>query len=216
MMRTRKHFMFGALVIAVALAVPLLAATLDDGRLEVSWFADDAKFREVDEIDYFWVTEGFDIVGHTLHFVKWPEPSFVGPKAKDRDVNDIRLAKSMAATMAEAFSDSFAKAYGDKLKTSLEDGDIRVEGRIVDCSTGSTAAKMIVGFGAGAGNTTIDLRFIDVATGKTFAGLHHRCVSGTNWSSTDSKFYKWIEKATNVMSKWGMARLYDKGKLAKK
>ena len=52
----------------LALAAPLFAATLDDGKLEVSWFSDDAVFREADEIDYLWVSEGFDLDGKSLQF----------------------------------------------------------------------------------------------------------------------------------------------------
>ncbi|HNX48520.1 MAG TPA: DUF4410 domain-containing protein [Thermoanaerobaculaceae bacterium] len=199
----------------LALAAPLAAATLDDGKLEISWFSDGATFREADEIDYLWVSEGFDLDGKSLHFKAWPEPTFLGPKASERDEKDHRLAKMMSSTMNEVFSSAFAKAYGDRIKTSYESGDILVEGRVVDCSTGNTAAKMWVGFGAGAGNTTIDVRFVDVASGKALAGFHHRVVSGTSWSTTDGKFFNWIEEITENMAKTGLPKLYAKGKKVK-
>jgi len=199
----------------LALAAPLLAATLDKGKLEVSWFSDDAIFREADEIDYLWVSEGFELDGKLLLFKPWPAPEFLGPKASERDEKDHQLAKMMSSTMHEVFASAFAKAYGDRIKTSFESGDILVEGRIVDSSTGSTAAKMWVGFGAGAGNTTIDVRFVDAASGKVLAGFHHRVVSGTSWSTTEGKFFNWVDETAESFAKKGFQKLYAKGKKVK-
>ena len=199
----------------LALAAPLFAATLDKGKLEVSWFSDDAVFREADEIDYLWVSEGFELDGKSLHFKPWPAPEFLGPKASERDEKDHQLAKMMSSTMHEVFASAFAKAYGDRIKTSFESGDILVEGRIVDSSTGSTAAKMWVGFGAGAGNTTIDVRFVDATSGKVLAGFHHRVVSGTSWSTTEGKFFNWVEDTAESFAKKGFQKLYAKGKKVK-
>jgi Domain of unknown function (DUF4410) len=214
-MRLRSPFtcMWCAAVLAVA--APLLSATLDDGKLQVSWFSDDAVFREADDIDYLWVSEGFEPDGRSFLFKQWPAPEFLGPKASERDEKDHQLAKMMSSTMHEVFSSAFAKAYGDRVKTSLESGDILVEGRIVDCSTGSTAAKMWVGFGAGAGNTTIDVRFVDAKSGKSLAGFHHRVVSGTGWSTTDGKFFNWVEDTAKNFAKKGFQKLYAKGKKVK-
>jgi curli biogenesis system outer membrane secretion channel CsgG len=199
----------------LALAAPLFAATLDKGKLEVSWFSDDGVFREADEIDYLWVSEGFELDAKSLHFKPWPAPEFLGPKASERDEKDHQLAKMMSSTMHEVFASAFAKAYGDRIKTSVETGDILVEGRIVDSSTGSTAAKMWVGFGAGAGNTTIDVRFVDAASGKVLAGFHHRVVSGTSWSTTEGKFFNWVDETAESFAKKGMQKLYAKGKKVK-
>jgi hypothetical protein len=211
-MRLRSLLTWVWCIAVLPLAAPLFAATLDKGKLEVSWFSDDAVFREADEIDYLWVSEGFELDGKSLHFKQWPAPEFLGPKASERDEKDHRLAKMMSSTMHEVFSSAFAKAYGDRIKTSLDSGDILVEGRIVDSSTGSTAAKMLVGWGAGAGNTTIDVRFVDAKSGKALAGFHHRVVSGTTWSTTEGKFFNWVEDTAKNLAKKGFQKLYAKGK----
>jgi hypothetical protein len=214
-MRLRSSLTCVWCIAVLALAAPLFAATLDKGKLEVSWFSDDAVFREADEIDYLWVSEGFELEGKSLHFKPWPTPEFLGPKASERDEKDHRLAKMMSSTMHEAFANAFVKAYGARIKTSFDGGDILVEGRIVDSSTGSTAAKMWVGFGAGAGNTTIDVRFVDATSGKVLAGFHHRVVSGTNWSTTEGKFFNWVEDTAENFAKKGIQKLYAKGKKVK-
>lgn len=208
-----------SLILLAALALPASLvgsdAALDKGLLVPSWFGAAGQFRESDNIDYLWVKEGFEIDGHTFHFVDWPEPDFQGGAARDRDENDRRLARQLNAEMARLFHDVLGRAWTGRATTSMSGGDVRVEGRIVDCSTGSVAAKAIVGFGAGAGNTTLDLKLTDAGTGELLAALHHRVVSGTNWSTTDSKLVKWVEKVGQEVGKKGLQETYRKAKPVK-
>lgn len=207
-MSLRKAAALSALLLA---PTPLAAGSLDEGKLDPAWFGGVSEFREADEIDYLWVAPGFSLDGKKVRFVEWPEPEFLGPKAAERDAGDQRLARQMSSTMHELFRDSFAGAFGGRIRVVDADEDLRVEGRIVDCSTGAVAAKVLVGFGAGSGSTTVDLRFVDAATGETKMAIHHRAVSGTTWSTTDSKFVKWAEELAEEGAKKGFERLYAKG-----
>lgn len=185
---------------------------LDEGLLDTQWFGGGMAFVEQDEVDYLWVKEGFDFSGKTLHFLPWPEPErFLGEKGTERDENDYRLARQMAADMHRSFADTFNRNFPADLPASADEGEIEVEGRIVDCSTGSTAAKVLVGFGAGSGNTTIDLKFTDKASGQVVAAIHHRVVSGTSWSTTDSKFFKWVKKLGKDLTSEGWSGYYRSG-----
>jgi hypothetical protein len=197
--------------------VPLAAAqksqpqVLDDGRLIKDWFGQDVEFRETDDIDYLWVKPGFSLDGRSLHFAGWPTPEFIGPDAASRDTKDKRLAQDMAEEMADVFATAFSNAFGSRLQVSQSSGDVLVEGRVVDCTTGSTAAKVWVGFGAGSGATTIDVRFKDAASGDLLMAIHHRVVSGTTWSTTDSKFVDWVDETAELLAKKGAEALYKKG-----
>ncbi len=184
-----------------------VSGTLDDGLLVVSWFSEQPLvFRETDDIDYLWVREGFAIDGKSFHVTEWPAPEI----PEDRDAKDRRLANQMNRDMATLFADVFGQEW-QQAEVSLDGGDIEVAGRIVDSSTGSTAAKVFVGFGAGSGNTTIDLKFTDKTTGELLVALHHRVVSGSTWSTTDSKFVNWTAELAEEIAKKGFARLYEKG-----
>lgn len=185
---------------------------LDDGKLDPTWFGEGLEFREAKKVDYLWVKEGFSMDGHKLHFLEWPSPEFIGEDAADRDGEDQRLASHMARDMPEILQEEAELAFKDRAGSSLTEGDVEVHGRIVDCSTGNVAAKVIVGFGAGAGNTTIDLKFVDKKSGELLLGLHHRVVSGTTWSTTDSKFTKWAGDIWFLAAKEGWEKLYQKGK----
>ncbi len=184
---------------------------LDDGRLIKSWYGQDIEFRETDDIDYLWVKPGFSLDGRSLHFAAWPAPEFLGSDASERDTKDKRLAQDMNEEMSDVFARAFSNAFGSRLSVSQSEGDVRVEGRIVDCSTGSEAAKFWVGMGAGSGSTTIDVRFEDAASGELLMAIHHRVVSGTTWSTTDSKFVDWVDETADLLSKKGAEALYKKG-----
>jgi hypothetical protein len=205
--KKKKNKSSGSLTVATS--------PLDEGRLDPSWFGGGMAFVQQEEIDYFWVKEGYDFSGKTFHFKQWPEPEkFLGEAGAERDENDFRLARQMAGDMHQSFADTFERNFGSDLPSSTKDGEIAVEGRIVDCSTGNTAAKMLVGFGAGSGNTTIDLKFTDKATGEVVAALHHRVVSGTSWSTTDSKFFKWVKKMGKEIVDDGWYGHYQGGRAA--
>ena len=183
---------------------------MDDGKLVPSYFGEGLEFRETDKVDYLWVKNGFEMIGGSLHFAEWPEHEFVGEAAEKRDEDDHRLARMLTGEMARSFVAAFNEEFPGA-GASLTEGAVLVEGRIVDCSTGSNAAKVWVGFGAGAGNTTIDLRFTDKETGELLAAIHHRVVSGTSWSTTESKFTKWISKLAKEIRKEGLWNLYAGG-----
>ena len=209
---TRRSVLLALSCLILLVALGASAATWDEGKLHTDWFGKDVPFHEAEEIDYIWVKDGFSLDGHTLHFVEWADYEFLGEKAGERDEKDHRLARQMNGDMHNLFHDS----WGENLKgadVSLDSGDVKVEGRIVDCSTGSTAAKVLVGFGAGSGNTTIDIKFTDAKSGELLVALHHRVVSGTSWSTTDSKFVKWTKKfAKEANGECGLYGLYDSGK----
>lgn len=200
------------LLLCATLAAPLLGeGPLDEGRLDPAWFGSGLEFREVDEIDYLWVRDGFALDGKKLRFAPWPEPEFLGAKASERDTKDERLADEMNATMHRVFAEAFANAFEKRIEVVEAGEEIRVDGRIVDCSTGAVAAKLLVGFGAGAGSTTVDLKLVDAATGDLLLAIHHRSVSGTHWSTTDSKFVDWADEMAEEGAKKGFAKLYAKG-----
>jgi len=204
------------LAIALALltsAAPL--AALDEGKLDPSWFGAVPEFREADEIDYLWVKPGFSFEGKKVRFDAWQEASFLGEKASERDAKDKRLANDLTGQMPELFAEAFENALGGQVTVVESGGEVRALGRIVDCSTGSAAAKFWVGMGAGAGSTTMDVKFVDAASGELLVALHHRVVSGTTLSTTESKLTNWIDELAEQIGKKGIESLYQKGKRVK-
>ncbi len=206
--------------LALALAlVPLAPASagrmLDEGKLDTSWYGDDREFRKADEIDYLWVQPGFSLAGKKVQFAEWMEPQLLGEKAGERDAKDKRLAGNLTGDMPEIFAEAFRNGLAGTVTVVKSGGDVKVVGRIVDCTEGSAAAKFWVGMGAGSGNTTFDMKFIDVKSGELVAAIHHRVVSGSNLSTTDSKFVKWVDEFADRLSKKSLGQLYDAGKKAK-
>jgi hypothetical protein len=213
-------------LVAVVAVLPAEAGkknsrTLDEGTLVIDWFEEgaDLEFREAKRVDYLWVSENFsvdDLEGRVLHFPDWPKVEFVGDDVDERDEDDLALARRMNRLMPQYFHDAFDIGLEGRVDVSFEEGDVLVTGRVVDCSTGNMAAKMIVGFGAGAGYTVIDLKMVDGETGELLVALHHSVVSGTEISTTESKFSKWVGKFTRDLRKVGLVEMYEDGERRKK
>lgn len=211
----RAHPLAALLALACTLA-PAGAAALDEGKLDPAWFGSGMEFREADEFDYLWVKPGFSFDGKRVEFSAWQEPAFRGEKAGERDTKDKRLANDLTGRLPGIFADAFRNAFGGRVEVVDSSGAIQAVGRIVDCSTGSAAAKFWVGMGAGSGSTTLDLKFVDRTSGEVVVAIHHRVLSGTTLSTTDSKLIDWVDEASEEIAKKGIETLYRKGKAVKK
>ena len=207
------------LVLSLCLAfhlAPRAAAALDEGRFDPAWVGGGPEFREADEIDYLWVAPGFDFAGQKVEFAAWEEAVWMGEDAGKRDAKDKRLAGDLTRNLPEIFAEAFKNGLGGKVTVVESGGTLRAVGRIVDCSTGSAAAKFWVGMGAGSGGTTFDLKFVDKKSGKTVVAIHHRVVSGSNLTTTDSKLVDWVDEFAEEIGKKGIEGIYQKGKSANK
>ena len=204
------------LSLAVAALAPVRAqAPLDEGKLDPAWFGGALEFRAAEEIDYLWVKPGFTLEGRKLRFAPWQEAELRGEKAAERDTKDKRLANDLTRNLPEIFAEAFGNGLGARVPLVEAGEEITAVGRVVDCSTGSAAAKFWVGMGAGSGSTTFDLKFVDAASGELVAALHHRVVSGSSLSTTDSKLIDWVDEFAEAVGKEGLDRLYARGKRVK-
>ncbi len=208
-----------SLVLSLALALvtpPLAAQLLDEGRFDPSWVGGGGEFREADELDYLWVKPGFSFDGQKITFAAWEEPVWMGEDSGKRDAKDKRLANDLTRNLPEIFAEAFKNALAAKVNVVDSGATLRAVGRVVDCSTGSAAAKFWVGMGAGSGVTTFDLKFVDAKSGETMVAIHHRVVSGSNLSTTDSKLTDWVDEFAENIGKQGIEGLYKKGDRVKK
>ncbi len=217
---TRRSALSLVLILAATgisgLGAPARAAdTFDEGKLVASWFGSGLEFREADEIDYLWVKPGFSFDGKKVSFPSWEEPQFLGEEAGKRDAKDKRLANDLSGELPGIFAEAYKNALGGKVTVVDSGADVRAAGRVVDCSTGSAAAKFWVGMGAGSGNTTMDVKFVDAETGELLVAIHHRSVSGTTLSTTTSKLTDWVDELAEDIGKKGIETLYKKGKRVK-
>jgi hypothetical protein len=216
--RLKFPMWLGAMLLATLALPPATAGAqpfLDEGKLDPAWFGGPLEFREADEIDYLWVKPGFVLDGAKVRFAPWEANVFLGEKAAERDAKDKRLAADLTEDLPDDFAEAFRNALGGKVQVVDSGETVRVVGQVVDCTTGSAAAKFWVGMGAGSGATTFNLKFVDAKSGELVAAIHHRVVSGSNLSTTDSKLVDWIDEFAESIAKSGLPKLYEKGKKRK-
>jgi len=205
-------------MISLLLVMPLWAgeAVLDDGTLDPQWFGDTGAFHRTAVADYLWVRSGFTVEGRTLHFEPWPEPVFLGPDAEKRGAEDRLLARQISEEMPGLLELQFGLDLEGRAGVSLEEGDVLVSGRIVDCSRGNQVVKLLAPTMAGKGLARIELKFVDRESGELLAALHTRVTSGTALTNTWNKMVKWVRKLSGEVAGRGFPAVYEKGKPVKK
>jgi hypothetical protein len=203
-----------ALVLALLLPADAAggAEALDGGTLDPRWFGGSREFRRVPAVDYLWVSESFDIEGRTLHFEPWAAPVFLGEDAGKRDGEDLVLARQISSEMPALLELQFGADLAGKAAVSLEEGDILVSGRIVDCSRGNQMVKFLAPTVAGKGLARLEMKFVDTESGELLAGLHTRVTSGTALTNTWNKMVKWVRKFSREVAENGLQEMYRGGK----
>lgn len=170
---------------------------MDDGLLDPNWFGPEVVFAKHDEVDYFWIKPDLDLTGRTLLMKPWDDPVML---KKGRDGKDNAKATALTDTLPATLRGALSGALTGKAKVSRNEGDVEVLGRITDCNAGSSAAKWLVGFGAGQENVTFDIKLVDAKTKELLVAIHHRTISGTNLSNIEGKLVKWADKFGQFMA----------------
>jgi len=205
----------GAVLVLAVLFPPVAAggqAVLDDQTLDPEWFGGFREFRRTPSVDYLWVSKGFEIEGRTLYFEPWAAPEFIGEDADKRDSDDLVLARQISSEMPALLELQLGVDLADRVGVSLEDGDILVSGRIVDCSRGNQMVKFLAPTVAGKGLARLEMKFIDRGSGEVLAGLHTRVTSGTALTNTWNKMVKWVRKFSRDVAAEGFQAMYADGK----
>ncbi len=190
-------------------------AVLDKGTLDPEWFGGAREFRESSSVDYLWVSPGFSVDDHTFHFEPWPVPVFVGPDAGERDEEDLELAREISGEMPAMLELQLGIDLEGRAGVSLEEGDVLVTGRIVDCTRGNKAVRFLAPTMAGKGLARIEVKFIHKESGELLAGLHTRVTSGTALTNTWNKMVKWVRKFSAEVAEDGFQTMYKTGKPVK-
>lgn len=190
------HRMFPLLLVVLVAALaapPFLTGTLDDGRLDATWFGDPGLvFRETDSVDYLYVKPGFRCEGRTFWVKPWQAPAW---KGETPDVADEVKAEELTQKAQGRVKAALSEALRGKAKASPYAGDVLVEGRYADVRVGGKVA----GFAASA---TWDLRFTDKTTGVLLVAVHHRSINGTFLTEIQGRIDKWLDQ-------FGAALRYD-------
>jgi hypothetical protein len=179
-------------------------APLDEGRLDPAWFGVGLEFRNAGEIDYLWVRPGCELDGRKLRFVPFGKVEFLGENATKRKPQTRERAEALSPILHEHLADRFRNAFEKRISIVAADEDLRVEGRVVDASSGFITVTYV-----GVSHCiplTVDLRFVDAATGELLAAIHHRAVED-DWD-------EWLEDIVEEIADTGLAKLYGKGRRA--
>jgi TolB-like protein len=129
----------------------------DDGAWD--FIPDYTDMAEGDGVDWVWTKPGVNLGQYKTVAV----PEFENHSSETDVTAQDLLTRNM--------KDGLERRLG--LKTVDKNADITVKGAMVDYSSGSTAARVFVGYGSGEPNVTVEVYVIDNKTNEIISKVRH-------------------------------------------
>ncbi len=146
----------------------LAAQTLDGGLLDPAWFGSAAHFRAIPRLGFDWVKPGLALQGRTLRIQPWDKPAWLG---RAREGRDRAFAEDQRTALLDGLADGLQKGLAGIARVSRTEGDVLVEGRVVDAAGESPDAQF-----SGVVSLTFDLKLVDAVSGELLAAFHQTLV----------------------------------------
>lgn len=163
---------------------------LDDGLLDPAWFGPGVRFSADPEVDYVWVRPGLNLRGRSLQVKAWEGPVFL---KRGRDRRDRAAADHFTSAFPPILGEALAAGLRSRCTLVEANPDYVLEGRFVDMNAGNPDLQAQVGWGAGAGSATWDLKLVDARTGVPVLAAHHRVIALTNRITLRDRLEEWAQ-----------------------
>jgi hypothetical protein len=171
----------GKLLLALPLILIALVFIIPAAAHSANLLVNDKDFKNVDEgwdfiPDYTGMAEGDEVnwawtkPGVTLGQYKSVEVPEFGNISKETDISAQDL-------LTRNMKDGLSRRIG--LKVVDRNADITVKGAIVDYFSGSTAARVWIGFGAGEPAVMVETYVVDNKTKEIISKIRHRAQDST-------------------------------------
>jgi hypothetical protein len=167
--------------------------SLDGGLVDLAWFGlDKDVFHGSEVVDLLWLEKGTSLKGRKLRVV-WEDPVWI---KGETDTANLKAGADHTRRFPGILAAALAKAFGEGIKVSAAEGDLRLVGRIVQCNAKgsffSYAPEWVV----------FDVKLLDEGNGKLLLAGHHRlgpagAGSGGHWARL--MFKMWAEKFAGLL-----------------
>lgn len=166
-------------------------ATLDQGRLDPSWFGPAAALQPSKPLGFQWLKPGQVLQRRSIRVKAWEPPVWLAGPRRDQD-------QLLFGTLEEILVPRLAKALGRELKglvpVSLAAGDVLLVGRVVD-AVGASGD----GSSSGVQSLSFDLKLLDGDTGDLIGGFH-ATLEGLNADALVILYGRWCEQLGKLLA----------------
>jgi len=160
------------------------SASLDEGRLDPSWFGAGAVFQPSKDLGYRWLKPGLDLHHRTLRLKPWePAAWLLGKRAAKDQVFLSRVEHNLEPSLASGIR----RGLKGTLPVSPTLGDVVLIGRVVDAVGGSDDY-----LSSGSVFLSFDIKLVDGDTGELL-GAFHDTLKGPNPESIPLQFGRWSD-----------------------
>jgi len=163
------------LLLAIAATLLLCLGCSSEPEVFRSEYFGDLVLKEGDDLDYIYHDAAVNLRNATIQVMDFemlaPEPE---DEADEDDQDDVRWAdagKRFKEIIIQKATPEIKPKYG--IAFTSGGADYVMKGRILEFNRGSRAARFFVGFGAGSGYLTFDMKIMD-KSGKIVLAAHHK------------------------------------------
>lgn len=160
----------------------LAAQALDGGLLDPAWFGPAVPFKSLPHQGFEWVKPGLVLRGRTLRIQAWAAPAWLGrPRGRD----DRAFVEDRKGEFLETLAQGLRQGLGGIARVSPTEGDVLVEGRVVDAAAEAPDAMF-----SGVASLTLDLKLVDAVSGELLAAFH-QTLAGDGEREVMARYAPW-------------------------
>jgi hypothetical protein len=180
---------------ALFLLVPALlaaqTATLDEGRLDPSWFSPEVVFQPSKALGLQWLKPGLDLHQRTLQLRGWEPAAWLLGRRTRKDQLFLQQAETYLPRELER---GLRRGLKGALSLSSTDGDLLVSSRVVDAvGLGDDYMAM------GSASLSLDVKVVDRGTGALLAAFHDT-LQGSNPEAVVGQYGRWCEALGRLLA----------------
>ena len=181
--------------VALCLLAPAMlaaqTATLDEGRLDPTWFGAGATFQPSKALGFQWLKPGLDLHQRSLQLKGWEPAAWLLGRRARKDQVFLQRAEAHLATDLER---GLRRGLKGNLPLSLTAGDVLIIARAVD-AVGEGDDYMATG----QLNLSFDLKLVDADTGTLLAAFHDT-LRGPSPEAVAGQYGRWCEELGRLLA----------------
>lgn len=165
--------------------------SLDDGRLDPSWFGAGVAFQPSKALGFQWLKPNLDLRNRSLRLRAWEPVAWVqGPRAGKDQAFLSRVAPGLPGDLERGLK----KGLKGALPVSTASGDLVLVARVAD-ALGADDDYMAVR----PMTLSFDLKLVDGDSGEVLAAFHDT-ITGPNTDAISYHFGRWCEGMGRVLA----------------
>jgi hypothetical protein len=180
-----------ALLLLAPIVLSGQISSLDEGRLDPTWFGPMVAFQPSKTLGFQWLKPGLDLRNRTLRLRGWEPTAWLLGK---RALKDQSFLQRVESSLPQGLERGIRRGLKGTIPVSPTSGDLLLVARVVD-AVGLADDYMAMGSVV----LSFDIKLVDGDTGEVL-GAFHDTLLGSNQESFSIQFDRWCENLGRALA----------------